>query len=321
MPRKKPHARPSVHHPSAAVEKAWDRRRAAGSQPPTVSPWWLAAVLGIAVLVAAACAWGALCFMFWQGSWQLLYHPTSAVTSTPASVGLAFNDAAFAASDTGLPRLRGWWIPATPDSGVSGYTALYLHDASGNLGDTTGALARLHAAGLNVLAFDYRGYGQSQFQHPSEAAWRQDAEWALQYLTGTRHIAAGSILLVGKGLGANLALAVAASHPELAGVVLQEPRPAPMLAIFQDPRARMVPAHALVSDRWDLDAPATTLRIPSLWFYWAATDPQALPDVPEAFQRVAAPRTLVPLSTTRNGQPDQETALSRWLDGLSHGTH
>ena len=66
-------------------------------------------------------------------------------------------------------------------------------------------------AGLNVFAFDYRGYGQSHFAHPSETRWREDAESALSYLTGTRHIPANAIILVGKDLGANLALEVAVS--------------------------------------------------------------------------------------------------------------
>jgi len=47
---------------------------------------------------------------------------------------------------------------------------------------------------------DYRGYGQSKFARPSEARWREDAESALRYLTATRHIAANSIVLVGRDL-------------------------------------------------------------------------------------------------------------------------
>lgn len=322
MPRKKPHARPAVHHPSPAVEKAWDSRRASASQPPTVPARWLLAALGLVVLAAVACAWAALCLMFWQGNWQLLYHPTAAVTQTPASVGLIFDDVGFAATGAGAPRLKGWWIPADPASPRSRYTALYLHDATGNLGDTVGALARLHAAGLNVLAFDYRGYGQSSFQHPSEARWRQDTDWALQYLTGTRHVAANSILLVGNGLGANLALEVAAAHPELAGVVLQEPRTAAVETIFNDPRARLVPAHALVSDRWNIDAPAAELRTPSLWFYWTVAPGQfGLPERPEAFQEVKAPKMLVWLITSRDRNSDFANSLSQWLNDLPNKGH
>ena len=134
------------------------------SAPPTVSAKWLLSAIAIALAGALFCAWGTLCFLFWQGSWQLLYHPASAVTRTPASVNLPFDSVGFATNPAGEPQLRGWWIPASPQSR---YTAIYLHGADGNLGDTVDALAQLHAAGLNIFAFDYRGYGQSRF-HASQ---------------------------------------------------------------------------------------------------------------------------------------------------------
>ena len=320
MPRKKPHARPVTHHPSPAVEKEWDRR-AAASEPKTVPARWLLGVFGLVLLAAAVCAWAALCLMFWQGSWQLLYHPASAVTRTPASAGLDYNDVGFATTGTGMPRLKGWLVPAAPGAPFSSYTALYLHDATGNLGDSVDNLARLHAAGINVFAFDYRGYGQSVFVHPSEARWRQDAEWALDYLTGTRHMAPGSILLVGKGLGANLALEVAAAHPQLAGVVLQEQREDAMQIIFNDPRSRLVPAHMLVSDRWQMRAPAAALRVPSLWFYGYRNPVSAsAADAPATYKQAAGPKTVAWIPASGNSSAAFHSALTRWLQALPrHG--
>ncbi|MDE3187080.1 MAG: alpha/beta hydrolase, partial [Acidobacteriota bacterium] len=304
MPNRKPRAQ---HKPQLSP-----------AVPPTISPRWLAAAIGITFVAALVCGWAALCFIFWQGSWQLLYHPAQAVTRTPASVNLAFDPIGFATTEAGQPRLHGWWIPAPPNAANARYTALYLHGASGNLGDTVPALVRLHTAGLNVLAFDYRGYGQSQFARPSEAHWREDTEWALQYLTETRHLAINSILLAGDGLGASLALEVAANHPGLAGVVLTEPDTNPLAPIFRDPRARLVPAHMLVRDRWDLKAPAEQLRIPSLWF-WRAVPPgiMAPPEPPEFFEKVAAPKSLVWLIHGTNDQSEPiERFLADWLRDL-----
>jgi pimeloyl-ACP methyl ester carboxylesterase len=273
--------------------------------------------VGLAIVVAAVCAWGTLCLLFWQGSWQLLYHPTAAVARTPASVGLPFGAVAFDATEAGDPQLEGWWIPAALGARYSHITALYLHGPDGNLGDTVDALALLHEAGPNVLAFDYRGYGQSKFARPSEARWREDAESALLYLTATRHIAANSIVVVGRDLGANLALQVAAAHPELAGVVPQAPREQPANVYFRDPRARLVPAHALVRDRYDMNSPAAALRIPSLWFYWTPKlGPSAENDEPEILKMVTAPRMLIWLPTTSDEERCYQDALSRWLDGL-----
>ena len=151
---------------------------------------------------------------------------------------------------------------------------------------------RLHAAGVNIFAIDYRGFGQSQFARPREASWREDAAWALEYLEATRHIAAGTIVLDGSSLGANLALEVAAGHPELAGVIADSPLTAPMEAIFGDARASLVPARLLVHDRFDLNVAAAALRVPSLWIVSSS-------DQADAYQKVPARKTLVRLTSSQ----------------------
>jgi pimeloyl-ACP methyl ester carboxylesterase len=288
------------------------------AQPPTVSGRWLLAAIGWTVLAAALCAWGTLCLLFWQGSWQLLYHPSAKVARTPVRAGVAFSPVEFAATETGVLRLQGWWIPAPPLAPLSGYTVLYFHGRNGNLGDSVDALAALHEVGVNVLAFDYRGYGQSKFVRPSEAHWRQDAEWALQYLTETRQIDPRTIVLDGSGLGANLALEIAAAHPSLAGVVLNSPLENPMQAIFGDARARLVPAHLLVRDRYALNGPAASLRIPSLWVLPVPEGQKTNRSrkEPEAFQKVSVPKTLVWQSAPGEAGKNYTDELFHWLADL-----
>jgi len=289
------------------------------SEPLTVSGKWLLSAASIAIAAALFCAWGTLCILFWQGSWQLLYHPVSVVNRTPASENLPFESIGFATNDAGEPQLRGWWIPASPPAR---YTAIYLHGADGNLGDTVNALSRLHAAGLNVFAFDYRGYGQSRFAHPSEAGWREDADSAIAYLIRTRHIPASAIVLVGKDLGANLALEVASAHADLAGVVLEGPLESPTAAIFNDARARLVPAHLLVSDRWQSTIAAGNVLIPSLWFYWTPEhSTELVPDKPEAYEKVPARKSLVWLTDAPDEPQQFKSALSGWIDQLPSPTH
>jgi len=243
----------------------------------------------------------------------LLYHPNAHVALTPASAGLAFDPVAFAVTDEGEPRLRGWWIPAAPDARLRRLSVLYLHDQAGNLDDTTQALERLHAIGVNALAFDYRGYGQSQFVRPSEFHWRQDTEWALDYLTETRHLALNTIVLDGKGLGANLALAAAAAHPALAGVIVESPIPSPTDVIFHDPRAGLVPARFLVRDRYDLDRAAAGVRIPVLWFVQTMQGQES-----RAYARIVGPKMMVSFDPGANANQMMAGAESRWFDDLSH---
>jgi pimeloyl-ACP methyl ester carboxylesterase len=255
-----------------------------------------------------------LCILFWQGSWQLLYHPTSAVSRTPASVDLPYESVGFATTAAGEPQLRGWWVPA---ASPSNFTAIYFHGETGNLGDSIGAIAPLHQAGLNVLAFDYRGYGQSRFVHPSEARWREDAESALHYLTETRYIPANSIILIGRNLGANLALEIAAAHADLSGVILEQPLENPAASIFDDARAHLVPAKLLVNDRWDTRTAASNLLIPSLWFYsTAATHEAQASGTPRAYQAVPARKTIVWLTGSADEQKQFSASLAAFLDQL-----
>jgi uncharacterized protein len=247
----------------------------------------------------------------------LLFHPATAITRTPSTAGLPFEPVGFAVSDEGIPRLKGWWIPGAAGAAQSRYTVLFFHGPNGNLSDSVDALARLHAVGVNLLAFDYRGYGQSQFVRPSEAHWLRDAESALEYLTATRHMGAGSIVLDGEGLGANLALEVAAVHPELAGVVVESPIAEPMDAVFQDARARMVPARWLVRDRFDLAAAAQQLQNPVLWFEWNSPDGHTgSDDEPAAYKEIKSQKTIVWLEPRTNLFRDFDDAFQRFLDEI-----
>jgi len=314
MPRKKAKSQATTHSAAAARAKASSPARPA---PPTVSGRWILGAVAGVVAGAAVCVWLVLCLLFWQGNWQLLYHPASTVAQTPAGAGLAFDPIGFAVAADGVPQLSGWWIPAASDSRYRRYTVLYLHGQNGNLGDTISALAQLHEAGVNVFAFDYRGYGQSKPAHPSEAHWLEDAGWALDYLTETRHIDPHSIVLYGKDLGANLALEFADAHHELAGVVADSPLADATRPIFADGRAKLVPARLLVRDRYDLSAAGKGLQVSVLWFAVAAPAARhGFNDEPAAYREIASHKTLVWLNPSRNADEDRTAAFTRWLDDL-----
>jgi uncharacterized protein len=233
------------------------RAHASQSAPPvTVSGRWLAGAFLTALAFAAVCAYGALCMLFYQGQWQLVLHPSKTITTTPASQGLKFDEIHFYATETGLPQLNGWWIPAATDARWSKSTLLYLHGGSGSLSDCVDDLATLHALGINIFAFDYRGYGRSAAGHPDEKRMTEDTEAAWSYLTDTRHQDAKSIVVYGTGLGASLAAQLAAKHSP-AGLILDGPSE-PAIRIFQqDARARILPLWLLQTERFD---PVDTLR-------------------------------------------------------------
>ena len=280
-----------------------------------VSPRWLAAAAAVAILAAIVCAWLTLCLLYWQGSWQLLYHPVTAITRTPASAGISYEPVKFAVTETGKTQLTGWWIPE-PEAKR---TVLLLHGADGNLSDTVDTIAALHRQHLSIFAIDYRGYGQSLPAKPSEKQLRQDSEWALSWLTITRNIPAQTIVVYGSGIGANLAAELAAEpasvHSKLAGVILDQPLQNATATIFSDPRSHLVPAHWLVQDRYDLTAAASKLQIPSLWLF-SESKLDRLAPAREAYEATPSQKSSVWLTFPVATDPHLDETLRRWLDDL-----
>jgi pimeloyl-ACP methyl ester carboxylesterase len=229
--------------------------------PRTVSGRWLLSAIALTLAAAVFCAYGALCLLFYQGQWQMLFHPSRAITATPDSAGLAFNDVRFDVTDTGKPRLDGWWIPAQETAAA---TILYLHGARGSLSDCVPALATLHRLGVNVFAIDYQGFGRSAGGHPTERLLDDDAVAAWTYLTDTRHIPASSLVVDGDGVGATLAALLAARFAP-AGAVLEDPNPPARQIFLADARARMVPLFLLQKEFLDPAGDLTRANVPRLF--------------------------------------------------------
>lgn len=231
--------------------------------PPTVSGRWLFGAIAISFALAAACAYGALCLLFYQGQWQLLFHPSRAINATPAGAGLAFDDIRFDVTPAGMPRLDGWWIPA-PTANASAATILYLHGARGSLSDCVPALIALHSLGVNVFSIDYQGFGRSAGTHPTERLLDDDAVAAWTYLTDTRHIPVRSIVVYGDGVGATLAARLAARFAP-AAAVLQDPNPPARQIFLSDARARILPLFLLQKEFLDPDADLARADVPRLF--------------------------------------------------------
>lgn len=87
----------------------------------------------------------------------------------------------------------------------------------------------LHAAGYNVLSFDFRGFGGSRAgQYTDFAAQRQniidrmpgDVDAALMFLTSQATVNSRALGVVGGSCGVNQAVQAARRHPEIRTIVL-----------------------------------------------------------------------------------------------------
>ena len=77
-------------------------------------------------------------------------------------------------------NIHAWWWPSNKADAPA---LLYLHGSRWNLTGQLFRIEQLHAMGFSVLAIDYRGFGESLGELPSERTLYEDAEIAWQRLS------------------------------------------------------------------------------------------------------------------------------------------
>jgi alpha-beta hydrolase superfamily lysophospholipase len=103
-------------------------------------------------------------------------------------------------------NLHAWWWPAASRDAPS---ILYLHGVRWNLTGQAFRIEQLRAMGYSVLAIDYRGFGQSKGDLPSEASVYEDARAAWERFT-VMQPDASKRLIYGHSLGGAVAIDLAA---------------------------------------------------------------------------------------------------------------
>ena len=265
----KPAPKSSSKQPRMVPRYDPQRDNTPGSATPEMIPLveigWILKALAVVFFVAFLCAYATICILFSRSQWQLVLHPSHTVSTTPASLSLPFTEVHFGVDTTGQPQLTGWWIPAaSTTTSPTTHTALILHAADGNIANALPSAQLLHAQNLNVLLFDYRGYGNSLGQHPTETTMETDATTALTYLTNARNIPTPDIAIYGTGIGASIAVHLCAQNPTLPALILQSPDGDLTDRVRQDPRAKLVPFHLLFNQPFPLATPLQNLPTPKL---------------------------------------------------------
>jgi fermentation-respiration switch protein FrsA (DUF1100 family) len=131
----------------------------------------------------------------------LIFQPDREVPRAPRGV-----EERWIATQDGV-RLHAWFAAGR----VDGPTLVWSHGNGGNIAGRADVLLALARAGLNVLAYDYRGYGKSGGR-PTEAGVYRDAEAAYDHLR-ERGVRQGRIVSFGESLGGAVSIRLATTRP------------------------------------------------------------------------------------------------------------
>jgi fermentation-respiration switch protein FrsA (DUF1100 family) len=170
--------------------------------------------LGRLLLAAAvAIALAAGCAHLGYNERQLTFRPSKDVAGWFAGVPAGAQDVFVpighpgnGGADAKSERMHAWWWPATDPSAPA---VLYLHGARWNLTGQTRRIEQLHRFGFSVFAIDYRGFGRSDGELPSEDSVYEDAQAAWRWL-GERQPDASRRFIYGHSLGGAVAIDLAA---------------------------------------------------------------------------------------------------------------
>jgi hypothetical protein len=137
---------------------------------------------------------------------RIIFLPRSAINQTPADIGLNAENVTLTIDDE--VTLHGWYFPV--DS--TRPTVLFCHGNAGNISNRLETaqflVSTMH---VNLMLFDYRGYGQSTGE-PSEEGIYTDARTFRNWLTTEQKIPLNKIVLFGRSLGGAVAVQMATEY-------------------------------------------------------------------------------------------------------------
>lgn len=174
-----------------------------GSSHQPVASFWRYRI--ISWLVALAVFMTVVFFGFRWIERAITFHPVRYAPGESWTVPPGAEDVWFKTAD-GID-LHGWFFESD-----SSRTVIYFHGNGGNISHIGWLGERLHSEGLNVLLFDYRGYGRSEGRIADEAALYADANAAYDYIVARQRTDPNAVVLYGQSLGTAAATELASQR-------------------------------------------------------------------------------------------------------------
>jgi fermentation-respiration switch protein FrsA (DUF1100 family) len=267
----------------------------------------------ISTIVLAAAYLGIIGY-FMHEEQSLVFEPVKHLTATEPEFISDSEEIRFPSED-GIPLSARIVL----SSSKSPQWVLFFHSNGGNVSTHQLWWHVLHSTGANVLALDYRGYGESGGT-PSESGLYMDGAAAYQYLVNTLHVPPKNIILYGFSLGSAVAIDLA-SKGRCAGLIV-EGAPLSIAAVGQE-EYPFLPVALIVHNRFDSAEKISMVTCPILFLHGRGDLTVPLHQAQELYKLAHEPKQLLVVNGNRHSavRDDESTvaaAVQRFLDEIAH---
>lgn len=164
------------------------------------------------LLLFIALIYAGFCLVVWLMQARLVWFPGPPPSRTPGDAGMAYEQVTLRTRD-GV-ELSAWWLPTDEPIGA----VIVCHGNAGSIENRIPLALALQRAGLSVLLFDYRGYGNSGGSISEEGSYL-DAEAAWEHVVEVRGVEPSRLVVFGESLGGGVAVELA-TRREIAALIL-----------------------------------------------------------------------------------------------------
>ena len=235
---------------------------------------------------------------------RLLFFPATEILQTPADAGWTYEDLQL---KVGEETTNAWYVPA--EGTRRGYL-LFSHGNAGNIGDRLDSIAIFRRLGLDVVIYDFGGYGRSSGK-PSESRCYDDIRSVWRYLIEDRGAAAEEIVLFGRSLGAGPTCQLATEVSPGAVILESAFRSVPEMARGLYP---WLPVRLLARTRLDNEAKIANIEAPLLVIHSVDDDIIPFAHGERLFELANEPKRFLEIHGDHNSGFLDSGAL--YVDGL-----
>lgn len=261
---------------------------------------WIVGVIAVVYLL-----FGLYLFLFQSRYVFYPKYPERSITETPDSIGLAYEKVSL--KTVNGENIAGWFVKGENSRGA----VLFCHGNAGNIGHRLDSIRIFTELGLDVLIYDYRGYGESDGK-PSEPNTYEDVETAWKYLVEERHINPDKIIVFGRSLGGSIASNIASRYSPGMLIIESTFTSLPDVAA---PRFPYFPVRIIMKIKYQTSKYLSMVRCPVLIVH--SRDDEEIPfsHGQKLYEIASDPKGFLEIKGTHNeGYKESRSAYSKRLD-------